>query len=89
MGALYKSSSAVKKSRYRRVLICAFLRAMGFLEKVSDKQWPGTDCNQSPALKTKWEITKITISQNTKITYGKPNGQLSPKRWPLSNVNLT
>ena len=39
--------------------------------------------------KTKLEITKITISQNTKRTYGKPNEQLSPKRLPLSYLNLT
>ena len=32
---------------------------------------------------SKWEI-----SQNTKRTYGKPNEQLSPKRWPLSYLNL-
>ena len=37
---------------------------------------------------TKWEITKITISQNTKRTNGKLNEQLSPRRWPLSYLNL-
>ena len=40
-------------------------------------------------IEPKLEITKITISQNTERTYGKPNGQLSPKRWPLSYLNLT
>ena len=32
--------------------------------------------NQSPALKPKWEITKITKSQKTKRIRGKLNGQL-------------
>ena len=36
----------------------------------------------------KFEITKITISQNTKKTYGKPIEQLSPKKWPLSYLNI-
>ena len=38
-------------------------------------------CNQTqcPALKNKvGNIAKITISRNTKRTYGKPNEQLSP-----------
>ena len=39
--------------------------------------------------KPKREITKITNSQNTKITYGQPSEQLFPKRWPLSNPNRT
>ena len=39
--------------------------------------------------KPKWEITKITVSQNIKRIYGKLNGQLSPKRWPLSYLSLT
>ena len=38
--------------------------------------------------KPKWEITKITISQNTKRTYLKPNEQLTPERWPTSYLNL-
>ena len=42
-----------------------------------------------PALKTKVETTKITISENTKRTNGKPNELLSPKRLPLSYLNLT
>ena len=37
--------------------------------------------------KPKREITKITNSQNTKITYGQPSEQLFPKRWLLSNQN--
>ena len=37
----------------------------------------------------KWEITKITNSQNTKRTYGQPSEQLFPKRWLLSNQNRT
>ena len=39
--------------------------------------------------KPKQVITKITNSQNTKITYGQPSEQLFPKRWPLSNLNRT
>ena len=39
--------------------------------------------------KPKREITNITISQNTKRTYGHPSEQLFPKRWPLSNRNRT
>ena len=39
--------------------------------------------------KAKREITNITDSQNTKITYGQPSEQLFPKRWPLSNRNRT
>ena len=39
--------------------------------------------------KPKREITNITNSQNTKITYGQPSEQLFPKRWPLSNRNRT
>ena len=30
--------------------------------------------------KPKWEITNITIIQNTKRTYGQPSEQLFPKR---------
>ena len=37
--------------------------------------------------KPKRKITNIINSQNTKITYGQPNEQLFPKRWPLSNRN--
>ena len=37
--------------------------------------------------KPKREITNVTISQNTKRTYGQPSEQLFPKRWPLSNRN--
>ena len=39
--------------------------------------------------KPKREITNLTNSQNTKRTYGQPSEQLFPKRWPLSNRNLT
>ena len=39
--------------------------------------------------KPKLKITNITISQNTKRTYGQPSEQLFPKRWPLSNRNRT
>ena len=39
--------------------------------------------------KPKREITNITNSQNTKITYGQLSGQLFPKRWPLSDPNQT
>ena len=35
------------------------------------------------------EITNITKSEITKITYGQPSKQLFPKRWPLSNRNRT
>ena len=48
---------------------------MTLRKKAKDKQWPGTDAigTKAPPSKPKWEITKITISQNTKGTYGKPN----------------
>ena len=39
--------------------------------------------------KPKREITNITNSQNTKITYGQPNEQLFPKRWLLCDRNRT
>ena len=39
--------------------------------------------------KPKLEINKITISKNTKRTYSKMYKQSSPKRWPLSYLNLT
>ena len=45
--------------------------------------------NQGPKPATKWEVTKITNSQNTKRTYGQPSEQLFPKRWPFSNPNRT
>ena len=44
---------------------------------------------QIQTLKPKRDITKITNSQNTKITFGQPSEQLFPKRWPLSNPNRT
>ena len=53
------------------------------IEKVKGKQLPGTDAIRtkvpSSKPKPKWEITKITISQNTKWTNGQTNEQLSPK----------
>ena len=54
-------------------------------------QCPGTDAirTKAPLSKRKWKIPEITISQNRKRTYGIPNDQLSPKRWPLSYLNLT
>ena len=39
--------------------------------------------------KPKREITNITNSQNTKITYGQPSEQLFPIRWSSSNRNRT
>ena len=39
--------------------------------------------------KPKRKITKITNSQNTKLTYGQPSEQLFPKRWPHSNPSRT
>ena len=39
--------------------------------------------------KPKREITRITIRQSTKRTYGQPSEQLFPKMWPLSNPNRT
>ena len=61
------------------------------IKQVKDQQLPGTGAIRTkiPPSNLKWEITKITISQNTKRTCGKPNEQLSPKRWPLSYLNLT
>ena len=44
---------------------------------------------QIPPSKPKWEIIKITNSQNGMRTYGQPRGQLFPKRWPISNPNRT
>ena len=60
------------------------------LQKAKDKQLPGTDTIRTKAQPSepKWKIMKMTISQNTKRTYSKPNEQLSPKRWPLSYLNL-
>ena len=67
------------------------LVSFAFVWGVKDNQRPGTDAIRTkvPPSKPKWEITKITISPNTKRTYGKPNEQLSPKRWPLSYLTLT
>ena len=35
------------------------------------------------------KITVVKNYQNTKRTYGQPNGQLFTKRWPLRNQNRT
>ena len=43
-----------------------------------------------PKSRLKTEVTtEIKISQNTKRIYGKPNEQLTPKKWPISYLNLT
>ena len=54
-------------------------------------QRPGTEAirTQIQPSKPKRKITNITISQNTNRTYGQLSEQLFPKRWPLSNPNLT
>ena len=59
--------------------------------KVKSMHRSGTEAirTQIQPSKPKREITKITDSQNTKITYGQPSEQLFPKRWPLSNPNRT
>ena len=58
---------------------------------VKTMQRSGTEAirTQIQLSKPKREITKITNSQHTKRTYGKPREQLFPKRWPLSNPNRT
>ena len=59
--------------------------------EVKCMQRSGTEAirTQLQPSKPKREITKITNSQNTNRTYGQPNRQLFPKRWPLSNGNRT
>ena len=59
--------------------------------KVKSMQRSGTEAirTQLQPSKSKREITNITNSQKTKITYGQPSEQLFPKRWPLSNRNRT
>ena len=59
--------------------------------RVKIMQRSGTEAikTQIQPSKPKREITKITNSQNKKGTYGQPNEQLFPKRWPLSNQNRT
>ena len=59
--------------------------------KVKRLQRPGTEAirTQIQPSKPEREITKITNSKNTKRTYGQPNEQVFPKRWPLSNRNRT
>ena len=53
-----------------------------------NKNWSNQKPN--PALKAKWEIDKKnTNRQKTMKTYDQPSGQLIPKRWPVSNPNLT
>ena len=48
-------------------------------EQSKNKQWQGADAIRTKVLpsKPKWKINKITISQNTKTIYRKPNEQLS------------
>ena len=36
-----------------------------------------------------WHSLSLPYNYNTKKTYGKPNEQLSPKRWSLSYLKLT
>ena len=57
--------------------------------KVKNMQRSETEAirTQIQPSKPKREITKITISQNTKRTYGQPSEQLFLKRWSLSNPN--
>ena len=59
--------------------------------KVKFMQRQGTAAirTQIQTSKPKRKITKITNSQNTKRTHGQSYEQLFPKRWPLSNPNLT
>ena len=54
-------------------------------------QRSGTEAikTQLQSSKPKRDITNITNSKNTKITYGQPSEQLFPKRWPLSIRNRT
>ena len=58
--------------------------------KVKSMQISGTEAikTQLQPSKPKREITNITNSQNTKITYGKPSAQLFPKRWSLSKLEI-
>ena len=59
--------------------------------KVKSMQRSGTEAirTQLQPSKPKREITNITNSQNTNITYDQPSEQLFAKRWPLSNRNRT
>ena len=52
---------------------------------------PGTEAVRTKIQpsKPKQEITKITNSQNTKRTYGKPIEHLFPRSWPLNNPDRT
>ena len=54
--------------------------------KVKSMQRSGTEAirTQRQSSKPKREITNITNSQNTKITYGQPSAQLFPKRRPIA-----
>ena len=60
-------------------------------KKVKSMRRPGTEAirTQIQPSNPKREITKITNSQNTKVTYGQPSEQLFSKRWPLGNPNQT
>ena len=68
---------------YRPIKILKSYRPTVFFNVIAAElmQSEPKSCPQKP----KWEITKITISQNTKRTYGKPNEQLSS----FSYLNLT
>ena len=59
--------------------------------KVKYMQRPGTETIRTQILSSnpKQEITNITNNQYAKRTYGQPNEQLFPKRWPLSDPNRT
>ena len=59
--------------------------------KVKNMHSSGTEAikTQIQPSKPKREITNITKSQNTKITYGQPSEQLFFKRLSLSNPNRT
>ena len=58
-------------------------------QKVKSMQRSGTEAirTQLQISKPKLEITNITNSQKTKITYGQPSEQIFPKVWPLNNRN--
>ena len=61
------------------------------IESRSPIQRSGTEAirTQIQPSKPKRKIIKITNSQNTKRTYGKPSEQLFPKRWPLIKPSQT
>ena len=57
------------------------------LTKVKSMQRLGTEASQPS--KSKRKINRITNSQNTNRTYGRPSENLFPKRGPLSHQNRT